>query len=104
MGARCRAPSYSNQLTGRSGRLLGFDHLAARTGSHGNGPGLHGFGDLALERDVKQAVLKVSTGDLDMVGQLEAALEGARGDALVQELGLGFDLLGLLAGNRRSIL
>ena len=69
----------------------------------GNGPGLHGFGDLALERDVKQAVLKVRTSDLDMVGQLEAALEGARGDALVQELGLGFDLLGLLAGNGQGV-
>ena len=35
---------------------------------------------------MEQTVLQVGTLDLDMVGQLEAALEGARRDAAMQEL------------------
>ena len=37
---------------------------------------------------MEQAVLQAGTDDLNMVGELEAALEGTRGDALVQDLAL----------------
>ncbi len=39
----------------------------------------------AFQIDMEQAVLKARGLDLDMLGKLEAALEGAAGDALVQE-------------------
>ena len=50
--------------------------------------GLFGFGDAADEIDVEQAVLDAGTGHLDMVGELEAALEGAGGNALIKHFGL----------------
>ena len=37
---------------------------------------------------MEQAVLEGRAGDLDVVGELEAALEGARGDALMEDLAL----------------
>ena len=43
---------------------------------------------------MQQAVLEVGALHLDVVGELEAPLEGARGDAAVQELALL--VLGLL--------
>ena len=48
--------------------------------------GLHRLGDLADEIDVEEAVLEARAGHLDMVGELEAALEGARGDAAIEHL------------------
>src|SRR5687768_13986745 len=47
---------------------------------------LHRLRNLADEVDVEQAVLKACAGDLDMVGELEAALEGAGGDAAIENL------------------
>ena len=48
---------------------------------------------------MQQAVLEVGALDLDMVGELEAPLERAGGDAAMQEL--AFLLLGLLLAARR---
>ena len=45
------------------------------------------LGNVALQIDVQQAVLQRGAQDLDMVGKLEAALEGARGDAAIEHLG-----------------
>src|SRR5262249_18273007 len=52
----------------------------------GNGAGLQPLGNVAHEIDVQQAVLEVGALDLDVIGELEAPLEGACGDASVQEL------------------
>ena len=43
---------------------------------------------------MEQAVLELGGADLDMLGELEAALEGAPGDALVQ--------VALLVGSLRA--
>ena len=54
----------------------------------GDAAGLFLFRHDALQVDMEQAVLQAGGLDLDMLGELEAALEGAAGDALVQEVGL----------------
>ena len=67
--------------------------------------GLHRLRDLADEVDVEQAVLEACAGDLDMVGKLEAALEGAGGDAAVEHLAAALLLLFLLlALDRQDVL
>src|SRR5688500_2185968 len=50
------------------------------------------LGDLAHEVDVQEPVRELGARDLDIVGKLEAALEGAGRDALIEHLA------GLLAG------
>ena len=57
---------------------------------------LHGLGNVAHEVDVKQAVLQRRALHFDVVGELEAALEGARGDAAIEELAFLLLLAGLL--------
>src|SRR4051812_43258862 len=54
----------------------------------------------ALQIDMQQAVLKARRLDLDMLGELEAALEGAARNALMQEAGLGLVGLFALAADR----
>ena len=49
---------------------------------------------------MKQAVLKAGGFDLDMLGELEAALKGAAGNALVQKGGLRLLNIFALAGDR----
>src|SRR5690348_103637 len=53
---------------------------------------------------MEQAVLKRSASDLDMLGQLEHALEGSRRDALIEHLAFGLVGLGLLALDRQRVL
>jgi hypothetical protein len=52
----------------------------------GDAARLEALRDIAHEVDVEQAVLEAGALDLDVVGELEAALERAGGDAAVQEL------------------
>ena len=47
---------------------------------------LQPLGHVAHQLDAEQAVLELGAVDLDMVGQLEAQLERAAGNAAVQEL------------------
>ena len=63
---------------------------------------LLGLGDFAHEIDVQQSVLEARALDLDMVGELEDALERARRDALVEHLAvlLFLGLLGALDRQR----
>src|SRR5438309_640741 len=49
-------------------------------------PGLHRLRDLAHEVDVQKPVLQSCALDENMVGKLEATLEGPLGDALVEHL------------------
>src|SRR5580765_1098976 len=66
-----------------------------------DGTGLHGLGYFAFEDHMQEAVLELGTVDLHEIGQLEAALEGARGNSLMQELVVVVDFSGrLLAGDR----
>ena len=60
-------------------------------------PRLEGLGHLADEVDLEQAVDQPRAVDTDVVGELEAALEGAAGDAAVQiaaRVGLFLELAG----------
>ncbi|CAH1663905.1 hypothetical protein CHELA20_52492 [Hyphomicrobiales bacterium] len=57
---------------------------------------LLGFRNLAYEIDVKESVLKDRALDEDMVGELEAALEGASGNALIEDIWLLFTVRNLL--------
>src|SRR6185295_8972218 len=60
--------------------------------------------DLAHEIDVEEPVHQRGAGDLDVVGELEAALERARGDALIEHLtGLLAGLFLLLAADRQGV-
>src|SRR5262245_46512716 len=61
------------------------------------------LGDFAHEVDVQQSVLKARVLDLDMIGKLEDALKGARGDALVKYLAVLLFLDLLVAFNRQRI-
>src|SRR5271166_4652440 len=57
---------------------------------------LFGLGNLAHQIDVQKPVLERRTLDLDVVGKLEEALEGARRDALVEHLAALLLVLGFL--------
>ncbi len=57
------------------------------------------LGQFAHQIDMQQAVLQARAGHDDMVGELEQSLEGARGDALMQEFAAGL-LRDLLLGAR----
>src|ERR1700732_2176052 len=68
-------------------------------------PRLHGLRNLAHELDVQEPVLQARALDLDIVGELEATLEGSRGDALVEHLAGLFLVVGLfLAADRQPVL
>lgn len=82
---------------GGSGRLAPFDlfRLGLARGTRGADLDLAGFHllwDLALEVDRQQAIGQTGAGDLHVIGQLKAPLEGPSGNATVQKLGiiLGF--------------
>ena len=65
---------------------------------------LLGLGDFAHEVDVQETVLERRALHLDVVGELEYALERARGDALVERRALGLVGLGLLvAADRQGV-
>src|SRR5262249_47439150 len=97
-----RSPKFRNPRLRSLG--LGVDDLG-RLGADRDLARLHRLGDLADEIDVKQAVLQAGTLDLDVIGELEPALERARGNALVEHLAglLGLDLL-FAADRQRAFL
>ena len=79
---------HSFNENGASGRL-GFENLGLGLAvADGDLARLLRLGDLAHEVDVQEAVLEVRAGHLDVVGELEAALEGAGRDALIEHLAL----------------
>src|SRR5271157_1135542 len=86
-------------------RLLLLDgRLLGRRGRDLDLAGLQLFRNAADEVDMEQAVLKARALDFDMLGNLEMALEGASGDAAMQEL-RGLRLrLGLAADSQRVVL
>src|SRR3954452_8978056 len=63
---------------------------------------LHCLRNLADQFNLQQAVIKRRALDLDIIGQVELALERPGRDALIQELALG--LVGLAAFDRQHIL
>src|SRR6266566_3777415 len=68
-------------------------------------PRLHRLRNLAHEVNVQEPVLQTRAFDLDMVGELEATLEGPRGDPLVEHLAGLLLVVGLLfAANRQPVL
>src|SRR5262249_1621101 len=96
------APTSRSLMICRSGRLLGVEYLGRAVDRHA--PRLHGLGDLAHEVDVEQPILEGSALDLDVVGELEAALESPRSDALIEHLaGLLALLHLLLAANGQRV-
>ena len=83
---------------------LGVDHLRLglfRAVADRDLARLLGLGDLAHEIDVQQAVLEGRVLHLHMIGKLEDALEGARGDALIEHLAILL-FLGLLGALDRQ--
>src|SRR5208337_4899624 len=58
-----------------------------------------GFGYFAHQIDMQQAILQTGARHLDVVGELEAALESARGNALIEH----FRALAFLAGLFRAL-
>src|SRR6185437_8356 len=92
LGALCRLAVDDLGLLGLAG--LGGDRNIA---------GLHRLGQLAHEIDMQQAMLEAGALHHDMVGELESALEAARGDAAMEERRV-FDLGLLLAANGKSVL
>src|SRR3954454_4392490 len=74
--------------------LAALDHARPAGGSADlDLPGLHRLRHLTLQIDLEQPVVQAGAADLDVVGELEAVLEGALRDAAVQVLDV---LLGLL--------
>src|ERR1051326_5438591 len=81
---------------------LGVDDLG-RAVADRNLARLQRLGDLADEIDVKQAILEARALDLDVVGELEAALERPRGNALVEHFAGLLGLRLLLAADRQGV-
>src|SRR2546421_8143705 len=61
------------------------------------------LGDFAHQVDVQETVRELRAGNLDIVGQLEAALERAGRDALIEHLALVLGLLLLLTFHSESV-
>src|SRR5262249_33120106 len=84
-------------------RSLGFDRLL--TVADRDLAGLLGLGNLAHEIDVQEPVLEGRALHLDVIGELEDALERARRDALIEHLTAVLLVVGaLLALDRQSVL
>src|SRR6266700_1605567 len=84
-------PPVPNSTNGASGLRggLGLDLLGlVRRRGDRDLARLQLLGDVALEVDEEQAVLQRGAFDLDMVGELEAALKGPRGNAAIEQLGI----------------
>ena len=73
-----RKPGRSQNSTGQCLRLQPgkFDLQELAGTCDGDRPRLHGLGNLAHELDVQEPVLQARALDLDIVGELEATLEG----------------------------
>src|SRR5271155_565697 len=65
-------------------------------------PGLHCLWDLAHKVDVQEPILQARTLDLHVVGELEAAFEVPRGDALVEHVATLLLVVGLLLAPERQ--
>src|SRR5689334_25273231 len=94
-GVACATPFRSNFLVGQGRLGLALDLDC---------PGLLLLRDHALELDGEQAVGELRTGDLHMVGQLEAALEVAAGDAAIEVLLALVGARRALAGDQQLVL
>src|SRR5580704_9816101 len=94
------------QPASASGSNLGRLDLQELAGTcDGDRPSLHRLRNLAHEVDVEEPVLQARAVDLDIVGELEATLEGSRGNALVEHLaGLFLGVGLLLAADRQLVL
>ena len=101
----CGADSLPGRRRGLSGQaaLLSITRGCAGCTADLDLARLHRLGHLALQLDVEQAVRELGTDDLDVVGELEAMLEGALRDAAMQVLDA---VLGLadLALHRQHVL
>src|SRR3546814_8158005 len=93
----------SPPATGMTGKVSGprlgglvLQHLGLLARGDGDAPRPLGLGDLAHQLDGEQAVLELRTGHLDVVGKVEAPLEGTGGDAAMEILHPV--LLGVLLG------
>src|SRR5262245_43832651 len=96
-GRRSAAPTSRRCSRGKRRRLDARLDLACRLAvADGNAARLQALRDIAHEVDIEEAVLEVGTLHLDVVGELEAPLDRAGGDAAVQELALL--VIGLLLG------
>src|SRR5262249_24860223 len=96
-----KAPRRGASFNGRPGRWLrgdlGLDLLGSLAVRDLDLSGLGGLRDLAHEVDMEQAVLQARALHLDMVGKLESALKGARGNAAIENLAVILGSLLLLA-------
>src|SRR6516162_1728772 len=81
---------------------LALEDLALDAVADLDRPRLHGLRHLARQLDAEQTVGQLRAHDLDVIGELEAALEGAAGDAAIEELLLLGRLL-LLARDEQRI-
>src|ERR1700686_4603014 len=83
--------------------LLDFDSLAVVADR--DRARLLGLGDLAHQVDVQETILEARAFHLDEIGELEYALEGARRDALIEDLAALAFLLGVfLAADGQRVL
>src|SRR5690606_15758789 len=85
VGAGLRQAVRDRKSRGNLVDGLVLDRLGAVDGDLA---GLLALGQFALELDVQEPVLERGAGHLDILGELEAQLEGALGDAAVEELTL----------------
>src|SRR3546814_12709185 len=83
----------SPPATGMTGKVSGprlgglvLQHLGLLARGDGDAPRPLGLGDLAHQLDGEQAVLELRTGHLDVVGKVDAPLEGPGGDAAMEIL------------------
>src|SRR6185437_12906281 len=84
-----------------------FERLLLGLGLRADGdlPGFLALGQLALQLDMEEAVLEIGAGDLDIFGKLETQLEGALGNAAMEEFaGLLVAFLTLPALDRQAVL
>src|SRR5579862_3718312 len=84
------------------GSSLGVDHLSFSGAiADRDLTRLLGLGNFAHEVDVQQSVLETRVLDLDMIGKLEDAFKGTRGDTLIEHFAVLF-FLGLFGAFDRQ--
>src|SRR5580658_2549864 len=99
-----RKTSADRNQAANTSSSLGLDSLGVAVGD-ADLARLRRLRDLAHEIDVQEPVLERGASDLDMLGELEDALERARRDALIEHLALLLLGLGLLlALDRQGVL
>jgi len=81
-----------------SGLRRQFTDIVGGRAIDGDAPRLHGLGHFTHELNLEQAIVELSTFHLHIIGKVELAFERPQGDAVIEEIAVGFFGLGAFDG------